>query len=230
MCKDKFGECWLKMQEDALVPDVQDSNRDVMWTSGLLYGKDMGIVALETEFGSIRIKLLPEYAPMSVAYLLELLKLRHCAGCHFYRAEGRGGIWDVAGDRVNQSYAGPPYALVQGSLEVEAMPFKEIPNEACPTITRGTVGWIEGGPDFFISLANHEEWYHKYTVFARVLPVDMQLVEKLVDLPTTMSVWNGVRVSVLTNFVKLRLKRCSTVTDSVEASHALNEINTVGQS
>lgn len=207
LCKDKFGECWLKSQDDPLVPDVHDSNNDVMWTSGLVYRKDMGIATLETEYGSIRIKFLPDCAPISVAYLLELLKTRHCAGCQFYRAEGRGNIWDAAGHRINQSQAGPPYAVVQGTLEAEGTLFKEIPKEACPSIMRGTMGWIGGGPDFFISLANHEEWYPKYTVFAYVLPADMHVVEKLASLSTSMSLWSGVRVSVLHKFVSLRLKK-----------------------
>eukprot|EP00250_Pteridium_aquilinum_P033094 c5193_g1_i1 orf=169-1203(-) len=206
-CGTKFGECWLKMQEDPLNPDVQDSSLNSMWTSGLIYGKDVGIIALETEHGIIRIKLLPECAPVSVAYVLELLKIRRCSGSHYYRAESRGSIWDGLGNRANQTSTGPPYALVQGSLEAQCLPFKGIEKEACPNIRRGTVGWIGNGPDFFISLANHDEWYPKYTVFAHVLPVDFPLVEKLVLLPTVASVWEGVSVSVLNQSVNIRLKR-----------------------
>ncbi|MCO5578905.1 hypothetical protein L7F22_032754 [Adiantum nelumboides] len=55
-CGDKFGQCWLKMQKDPLSPDVQDSASTSMWTSGLVYGKDIGIVALETAHGSVRVK------------------------------------------------------------------------------------------------------------------------------------------------------------------------------
>lgn len=45
-------------------------------------------------------QLLPDCAPRSVFYILELLSLRHCAGCHFYRAEGRGEFWDAEGNHV----------------------------------------------------------------------------------------------------------------------------------
>ena len=46
------------------------------------------------------IQLFPDCAPHSVAYILELLGLRHCAGCHFYRAEGRGESWDSKGNHI----------------------------------------------------------------------------------------------------------------------------------
>lgn len=45
-------------------------------------------------------QLLPECSPNSVAYILELLTLRHCAGCNFYRAEGRGQSWDTRGNHI----------------------------------------------------------------------------------------------------------------------------------
>ncbi|MCO5603321.1 hypothetical protein L7F22_057470 [Adiantum nelumboides] len=206
-CGDKFGQCWLKMQGDPLSPDVQDSASTSMWTSGLVYGKDIGIVALETEHGSVRVKLLPECAPKSVAYVLERLKNERCTGGYYYRAESRGSIWDELGNPSDKSTTGPPYGLVQGSLENHCSPFKGIETEACPNIRRGTVGWIGNGPDFFISLANHEEWYPKYTVFAHVLLADIPLVEKLVGLPTITSVWEGIQVSVLNESVSIRIKR-----------------------
>lgn len=46
------------------------------------------------------LQLLPECSPQSVAYILELLALRHCAGCHFFRAESRGQSWDTKGNHV----------------------------------------------------------------------------------------------------------------------------------
>jgi hypothetical protein len=35
-----------------------------------------------------------------VDYFIELLGLHNCAGCRFYRAEGRGHLWDAQGDRM----------------------------------------------------------------------------------------------------------------------------------
>ncbi|KAJ0559309.1 hypothetical protein HanHA300_Chr06g0198931 [Helianthus annuus] len=46
-------------------------------------------------------QLLPECAPRSVMYILELLAVRHCVGCQFYRAEGRGQSWDTKGNHLN---------------------------------------------------------------------------------------------------------------------------------
>ncbi|GKC90627.1 peptidyl-prolyl cis-trans isomerase [Tanacetum coccineum] len=79
---------------------------------------------------------------------------------------------------------GPPFALVQGTLEAEGVLFKKIPTEECPIIQRGSVAWIGSGPEFFISLANHEEWKKSYTVFGYVLPEDMEIAEKIATLPT----------------------------------------------
>lgn len=206
-CGDRFGQCWLKKQDDPLSPEVHASSKIVEWTSGLIYGKGVGIVALDTEYGAIHIKLLPDCAPRSVAYILELLKLRHCAGCRFYRAEKRGNSWDINGDRILQSPPGPPYALLQGTLKAQGADFVEIPKEACPSIKRGAVAWIDGGPDFFVSLANHDEWDRKYTVFASVIPEDMSIVENIVELPTTSAIWSGIKVAVLEKGISLKLRR-----------------------
>ncbi|BBN13503.1 hypothetical protein MPTK1_6g04020 [Marchantia polymorpha subsp. ruderalis] len=206
-CGPKLGQCWLKKQEDPLNPDVQESGEQVMWTSGLIFGKDVGILALETEHGAIRIKLLPDCAPWSVQYFTELLRLRHCAGCQIYRAEARGSAWDAYGKHINKALTGPPYGLLQGTLAVQAVTFKEMPVEACPVIARGMVGWIGGGPDFFISLANHREWSPKFTVFAHVLAEDMEIVENISLLPTTASVWSGVTVAMLNEPVSIKIGR-----------------------
>jgi hypothetical protein len=96
---------------------------------------------------------------------------------------------------------------VQGTLEAQGVAFGGVKPEACPFITRGTVAWVENGPDFFISLSNHDEWYPKYTVFAHVLASDLPLVEKLASLPTSRSVWDGISVSLLNTFVTFKIKK-----------------------
>ncbi|KAL6961720.1 hypothetical protein U1Q18_048771, partial [Sarracenia purpurea var. burkii] len=102
---------------------------------------------------------------------------------------------------------GPPFALVQGTLEAQGMVFRKIPTEVCPTIRRGSVAWVGSGPEFFISLANHKEWKKVYTVFGSVLPEDMEVAEKIARLPTKSDVWNNINVSVLENPVPLRIRR-----------------------
>ncbi|KAM0059834.1 putative cyclophilin-type peptidyl-prolyl cis-trans isomerase domain-containing protein [Helianthus debilis subsp. tardiflorus] len=210
-CGSKFGECWLKKQSDPLAPDRQEAGDNTIWTSGLVYGKGEGIVKMKTQHGTLHIKLLPECAPRSVMYILELLTMRHCAGCQFYRAEGRGQSWDSKGNHIKSASFGPPFALVQGTLEAEGVAFKKIPTEECPVIQRGSVAWIDSGPEFFISLANHEEWKNTYTVFGYVLPEDMEIAEKIATLPTVPDVWNNINVSVLGKPVSISVSRVNKV-------------------
>ncbi|XP_039011577.1 uncharacterized protein LOC120140678 isoform X1 [Hibiscus syriacus] len=206
-CGSRFGECWLKKQNDILDPDRRDSGDMVMWTSGIIFGKGEGIVKLNTEYGGFHVKLLPECAPYSVVYILELLSLHHCAGCQFYRAESRGNSWDPTGNHIEHASFGPPHALIQGTVEAQGTVFKDIPPEACPTIRGGSVAWVGSGPEFFISLAKHNEWRKAYTVFGYVLPEDMDIVEKISQLPTIPDVWSKVKVSVLERPVPLRILR-----------------------
>lgn len=111
---------------------------------------------------------------------------------------------------ILQASLGPPFGLVQGLLEPQGTIFNKLPMEDCPTIRRGSVAWVGSGPEFFISLANHEEWRKAYTVFGTVLPEDMAIAEKITELPTKADVWNNINVSVLEKPVPLRLKRIKT--------------------
>eukprot|EP00262_Sarcandra_glabra_P013929 TRINITY_DN3955_c0_g2_i2.p1 TRINITY_DN3955_c0_g2~~TRINITY_DN3955_c0_g2_i2.p1 ORF type:complete len:350 (+),score=54.60 TRINITY_DN3955_c0_g2_i2:164-1213(+) len=206
-CGNKFGECWLKKQKNPLIPDLQEKGEKVIWTSGLIFGKGEGIIGLETEYGTLHVKLFPDCAPLSVSYIIELLGSRHCAGCQFYRAEGRGNSWDSEGNHITDAPLGPPFGLIQGTLEAQGITFKQIPTEACPTIGRGSVAWIGSGPEFFISLANHNEWKKSYTVFGSVLPEDMEIAEKIAMLPTKPDLWGNITVSVLEKPVSLWLKK-----------------------
>ena len=69
------------------------------------------------------------------------------------------------------------------------------------------MAWVGSGPEFFISLANHEEWQNGYTVFGSVLPEDMAIAEKIAWLPTKSDVWNNINVSVLEKTVPLNIQR-----------------------
>ncbi|KAK7295255.1 hypothetical protein RJT34_18161 [Clitoria ternatea] len=209
-CGPRFGECWLKRQQDALNPDRRDSGDLVMWTSGFVFNKEEGIVGLETDHGILRVELLPECAPHSVAYILELLALPHCVGCQIHRAESRGSFWDSKGNHIEKAPYGPPFALIQGTLESYGSIFNDIPKEHCPAIRRGSVAWVGSGPEFFISLVDHEEWRKSYTVFGYVLSEDMGILEKISQLPTKSEVWNNINVSVLENPVSVRFRRMNT--------------------
>ena len=97
--------------------------------------------------------------------------------------------------------------MVQGTLEAEGVQFKKLPVEACSTVKRGSVAWIDSGPEFFISLANHDEWRRAYTVFGAILPEDMEIAEKIAGLQTRSDVWNNIDVLVLEKPIYLKLKR-----------------------
>lgn len=109
-----------------------------------------------------------------------------------------------------QAPFGPPFALIQGTLEAQGTTFKKIPKEVCPTIRRGSVAWVGSGPEFLISLANHQEWKKAYTVFGSVLPEDMKIAEKIAQLPTKSDVWNNINVTVLEKYVPLMFRRIKT--------------------
>ncbi|KAF9668721.1 hypothetical protein SADUNF_Sadunf14G0033000 [Salix dunnii] len=143
---------------------VKILRNDSSWTSmELLHDFPKGIIGLETEYGTLHLKLLPGCAPHSISYILDLLVWHHRLGCHFYRAESRG----KSGARC-----GPPFALIQGTLGAYGTVFKDIPIEACPPIRIGSVAWVESDPEFIISLANHDEWNKAYKVSGFVVPED----------------------------------------------------------
>ncbi|KAL0317340.1 UNVERIFIED_CONTAM: hypothetical protein Sangu_2148300 [Sesamum angustifolium] len=193
-CGEKLGECWLKKQKDVLAPDKQEAGNKNMWTSGLVFGGGEGIVGLETEYGTLHIKLHTSW-----------ICWRYAARTH--RAESRGRSWDAKGNHIKDSSFGPPFALIQGTLDAQGLPFNKIQTEHCPTIRRGSVAWVGSGPEFFISLANHEEWKKSYTVFGSVLPEDMVIAEKIAQLPTKPDAWNNINVSVLEQTVPLKIRR-----------------------
>jgi hypothetical protein len=62
------------------------------------------------------VQLLPDCAPHSISYILELLASRHCVGCHFYRAESRGKSWDPEGN---------PIEHVRSKYQVLSRPIEE---------------------------------------------------------------------------------------------------------
>lgn len=109
-----------------------------------------------------------------------------------------------------QAPFGPPFALIQGTLESHGSIFKDIPKEHCPSIRRGSVAWVGSGPEFFISLANHKEWRNAYTVFGSVLSEDMEILEKIAQLPTKSEVLSNIDVSILESPLSLRFRRMNT--------------------
>uniref|UniRef100_A0A6N2MXP6 Uncharacterized protein n=1 Tax=Salix viminalis TaxID=40686 RepID=A0A6N2MXP6_SALVM len=96
----------LHAQEMAATEDHHAQEMAEMAAAAALHAREMdaaGIVGFETQYGTFHVKLLPDCAPHSISYVLELLASRHCVGCHFYRAESRGKSWDLEGNHIEHS-------------------------------------------------------------------------------------------------------------------------------
>ncbi|XP_076916827.1 uncharacterized protein LOC143576674 [Bidens hawaiensis] len=122
--------------------------------------------------------------------------------------ETEGEIWTsgfVFGN-VEASF-GPPYGLIQGTLEAEGVAFKKLSSEEYSVIRRGSVAWVGSGPEFFVSLVDHPEWKKTYMVIGHVVPEDMKVFERLARLPTIPNIWNHISVLILEKPVSFRLQR-----------------------
>ncbi|MCD7470737.1 hypothetical protein HAX54_010838 [Datura stramonium] len=197
-CGDKFGECWLKKQKDTLAPDSLNEGTKIMWTSGIIFGKGETMLRsnckIEKEEGNpvsfcqnVPHSLLLTFWSCAV-FATVLVANFSCGNSRTSLGCTRRSHKDVTFISLLHYYIttsnseqlrfddmasfGPPYALLQGSLGAQNMT-EAVPSEFCPEIRRGSVAWVGSGPEFFISLANHQEWKKSYTVFGYVLPEDM---------------------------------------------------------
>ena len=76
-------------------------------------------IALHTPYGRIVIKLLSDNSPRAAAAVRQHAISKGCKGCNFYRAEARPS------QKKHQPKDGPPYALLQGSLNLPEIPGSE---------------------------------------------------------------------------------------------------------
>ena len=125
----------------------------------------------------VRVKLDPADAPGTTAALRSAVAKGTCApgsticggACHLHRAE-KG------------------YGLVQGNLaglELAGGRFEDGRTEGIGGWSRGTVGYIPGGPNILIATSDHAEWDKSFTAFGRVVESDMAAIDELLELPTT---------------------------------------------
>ncbi|KAI3426472.1 hypothetical protein D9Q98_008839 [Chlorella vulgaris] len=110
-------------------------------------------VVLHTQFGPIKVKLLEQLAPRTTALVWDLAEKRGCRNCAFYRNEARPRLG-----------SGPPYALLQGRLDVPEVP----PREGAIEVKMGHVCFIPDTKDFFIAYGDHPEWGTGHTVWGLV--------------------------------------------------------------
>ena len=72
-------QCWLKKQKDVMAPAVIARGEDVMWTSGLVFGKGEGILGLETNLGTLHIQV-----SVLCLYMLKRGKTCQCVFCMLF--------------------------------------------------------------------------------------------------------------------------------------------------
>ncbi|KAL4518343.1 hypothetical protein Ndes2526A_g01220 [Nannochloris sp. 'desiccata'] len=112
-------------------------------------------IALHTPYGRIVVKLLSDNAPRAAAAVRQHAISKGCKDCNFYRAEARPS------QEKHQPKEGPPYALLQGSMNLREIPGSEGDIE----VKAGHVAFIPNTSDFFIALGDHPEWGKAHTVF-----------------------------------------------------------------
>ena len=163
------SQCWLKRQptEAALKGAPHGTGPGVPWTSGVLLGKALDVapgdvppddgaiasVALHTSYGTIKLRLRPDWSNSSVTYVRALAAQPELCtdACAFYRVE--------------------PAFLLQGSLR-SRIPPNQVTTPGPRHMVRGDCGWAGGsaGPDFFCYLgtgpATH--WGLDHTVWAEI--------------------------------------------------------------
>ena len=135
----------------------------------------------------IRLELFAKEAPDATRFIKETSNQK-CNDCNLYRAEPVPDYWgspDYPDTWFDGGRWGPPYALLQGQFQKGEHIRNASPENHRPIIERGMVAWAGGmgGPHFFIALADHPEWQHDHTVWAKVLDKDMLKVDLLLQRP-----------------------------------------------
>lgn len=154
----------------------------------------LSLEAVDDSIVDIRIHLYSEQTPLAAHYIKQLATnpTETCSKCTIYRGEPVPSYWgspDYPDRYLDGGRWGPPYALVQGVLLSDNSENIKVPPPAeanNPIVKRGMVAWAggKGGPHFFIALAEHPEWKHDHTVFARVKEEeDMMQVDALLSRP-----------------------------------------------
>uniref|UniRef100_A0A383VB71 Uncharacterized protein n=1 Tax=Tetradesmus obliquus TaxID=3088 RepID=A0A383VB71_TETOB len=108
----------------------------------------------------ISLKLRPELSLKVVSLVKQLASSgQKCNACKFYRHEPVPQSWG------RDSFYGPPYALLQGSLADMA---HQPPFEGSPAVKKGDACIIPNTREFFIATADHGEWGDSHTVWGQV--------------------------------------------------------------
>eukprot|EP00798_Chlamydomonas_sp_ICE-L_P014732 gene14732-20776_t len=135
----------------------------------------MGMKGLELRDDmGMQIKITPrvDLAPKYVAHLVNKARQEGGCGknCMIYRHEPVPENWGV-----NRFY-GPPYALLQGVLGDP--PKVPMDFEGSPVVRQGDVCQIGNTENFYIALADHNEWMGAFTVWGHVGNITSRFLEK----------------------------------------------------
>merc|ERR1719440_536708 len=122
----------------------------------------------QPQIGRVPINVLPANAPNMVAAFQKLAQ-RGMVG-RLHRAEGI----------PLPPSQGPPYALVQATLDDPDGILAKMPHEGSVPIGSGSVCMIAGTSDFFISLGDHAGWEASMTVLGQVEPHALEKVVMLI--------------------------------------------------
>lgn len=146
---------------------------------------------LDTQLGSIRIKLQPNLSPGSVDYIQRLVESKVCRRCNFYRAEKPGILQGVMANKdvaTNEELGSCPPGMENVHNDCPEW------DQSCachgPVMTRGSVAWAAGeagGPDFFIDAYKKpaDWWGTQHTNFGFIEDAEsLKIVDQFFELPT----------------------------------------------
>jgi len=126
------------------------------------------VAVLETDKGTIRIKLLPDIAPQTVNSFVFLAREGYFNGITFHRVIA--GFMAQGGDPTGTGYGGPGYNLPDE--------FSDRPIDKGVVAMANTGQPNSGGSQFFITFARRADLDGKYTVFGEVIE-GMDVAEKI---------------------------------------------------
>lgn len=141
-----------------------------------------GTAVIETEYGTIKIKLAPDLAPKHVSHFIKLTREGFYDGLGFHRAEQ--GLLIQGGDPQTRNDDRSQWGMGIPGQETVPAEFNGKP------FVRGTVGMARGGDvnsatsQFFICLRDNPEWNGQYTAFGEVIE-GINVADRISRLPTS---------------------------------------------
>lgn len=135
-------------------------------------GQEQRVSGITLDLGSsgkVGIQLELSNAPGACATMIELAK------------HGTHGTLHRAEPLPPANSAGPPYALVQATMQAEEL--ARLPHEGSLPVDRGAVVLMSGNSEVLIALAPHPGWEASMTVVGHVVADSMPAVEAIVQMP-----------------------------------------------